>query len=265
MCGRPLRRRRLCHRCRPAAPNLSSNNTGARCSRCFVSTGIINNTGHTCTICTLFPPLAARIRFLWDYGDLPRDLIRAMKYRPSIWLTRYAGRVLSENLPLLFDEMAWDLIVPVPSSPLTLRRRQFNQCAVLAYELKLPVKTPIKEILKHTRVREPQARLNHEDRLVGMRSLIKSSKTLQPGTRVLLVEDVLTTGATTAAAVQALHEAGAESVDIVALARSVLWGRFRSRIFHIFGGSSLFSMLFCGDWSIQLYKLCSSNGFLLPT
>jgi phosphoribosylpyrophosphate synthetase len=58
------------------------------------------------------------------------------------------------------------------------------------------------------------------------------------GKRVLLVEDVITTGATIAAACHTLYEAGATSIDVVALAQASVWRRFRQRVFSLFDANT---------------------------
>jgi ComF family protein len=180
-------------------------------------------------MCVTFPPLFDSMRFLWDYSGLARDLIRAAKYRPSINLARLSGAWLGQALPDLFSEHNWDLIIPVPSSHKTFKKRLFNPCTEIAHAMARHLTAAdIKELLVHNKRRKPQAQSSRTERLRNLRTLFTVRNTAKlKNSRVLLVEDVVTTGATISAACNTLREHGAARIDIVALARTQIWGRFR--------------------------------------
>lgn len=176
-----------------------------------------------------------RIRYLWEYEGLARDYIRAMKYRPSPYLAHRAGEILAQSLPSLFGDASWDHVIPVPSSPVMLKRRLFHPCSEMSGEIRrfTPGLT-IRQALRHQGMRGPQARRSHSERLRGLKGVFRVTNDREvAGKRILLVEDVITTGATVAAAAHALYHAGAHSVDVVALAEARIWRRFRSRIFSL--------------------------------
>ena len=134
----------------------------------------------------------------------------------------------------MFGERTWDLIVPIPSSPKMLKKRLFHPC----YEIAKIVaqgcpQAKVHYALRHARSRTPQARLSHEERLRGLRHFFKvrAPHTIL-GKRVLLVEDVMTTGATITAAAYALSVAGAAEIDVVSLAQARVWSRFRGLLFR---------------------------------
>lgn len=236
VCRRPLRGRYLCFRCRPTLPCLHDI-MASRCSACFSPHVNSADKDAPCPVCILFPPIPDRIRFLWEYGGLPRDLIRAMKYRPSPTLTRLAGSLMAESLIHLFNERTWDLVIPIPSSPIAYRKRLFHPCAELA---RLVARTTpystYAELLRHTSARSPQALRTHDERLRGLKTLFSCTQAARVrGKSILVVEDVITTGATLSAAAYTLCTAGAVRVDVYALARTPVWGRFRSRVHAIFG------------------------------
>jgi predicted amidophosphoribosyltransferase len=235
VCHRPLRGSYLCFRCRPTVPCLDDI-MASRCSACFSPHIHPAGDDAPCPTCILFPLMPDRIRFLWEYGGLPRDLIRAMKYRPSPTLTRLAGSWMAESLVHLFDEQTWDLIIPIPSSPIAYRKRLFHPCAELARLVACTTPTPVyTELLRHTSARSPQALRTHEERLRGLKGLFSCTRpTSVQGKSILVVEDVITTGATLGAAAYTLRSAGAVRVDVFALARTPVWARFRSRIHAIF-------------------------------
>ncbi len=242
VCSRPLRGRTLCVRCRPQLPDLDTTRN-AKCPLCFEPTSAIES---ICPACELFPLPADSIRFMWVYSGLARDLIRSMKYRPSMRLARLGGCLLAQAIPHLFADPHWNLIVPVPSSARTYRKRLFHPCVEIAHEISRVLSLPVRPLLIHDRRRAPQAQLHHDARLRNLGALFTARKdpTLV-GARVLLVEDVITTGATIAAATSCLKEAGASSVDVCALARAQSWGRFRERVWRVFnwtnsyGGATL--------------------------
>jgi predicted amidophosphoribosyltransferase len=231
VCSRPLRATKVCYRCRPALPDLNDILLH-RCQRCF---GPRTTSDATCEPCNLSPCLPNTIRFLWEYDGLPRDFIRTMKYRPSLQLLSIASSILSQSIPHLFPELAWDMIVPIPSSSSTLRRRMLHPCTELAREIKREHHIPLIHALIHDTKRLPQARLTHEERLRKLLKLfaVKPGLDLR-GKRVLLIEDVVTTGATVAAATYRLQQAGVSRVDVVALARTRVWSRFRQRVHSVF-------------------------------
>lgn len=235
ICQRPLRRETICFRCKPRLPKLQ-HILEARCGRCFepLSSAQRGSSGW-CETCALCPPNSDSIRFLWDYRQLARDFIRAMKYRPSVTLARVGGHLLRQSLPLLYQEPSWDVIVPVPSSASTYKKRLFHPCSEMASIVALNSTIPLRELLIHDRRRKPQALLDHTSRLRRLRSVFNLKKGVSlEGKRVLVVEDVITTGATISAATYTLQAAGARRVDVIALARTRVWNRFRKRLSDMF-------------------------------
>ena len=231
VCSRPLRSTKLCYRCRPMLPDLREILLH-RCHRCF---GPRTSSDLTCDPCKLFPCLPDTIRFLWEYDGLPRDFIRTMKYRPSLQLLSIASSILSQSIPHLFPGLVWDMIIPIPSSGSTLRRRMLHPCSELARQIRRDHRISLASALIHDSHRLPQALLTHEDRLRKLFKLfdVKENVDLR-GKKVLLIEDVITTGATVAAATHRLRRAGVSRVDVLALARTRVWSRFRQRLNSLF-------------------------------
>jgi predicted amidophosphoribosyltransferase len=231
VCTRPLKGQSLCFRCAPSPIPLSI----SRCNLCFGALSTLED-AQACATCLNYPLAARRIRYLWEYEGVARDFIRAMKYQPSHHLARLAGAALAHHLPTLFEARSWDLIIPVPSSPAMLKRRLFHPCAEIARGIRENHPSLIiTRHLKHRGGRSPQAHRSHAERLRGLKGIfyVRSPGKIA-GKRILLVEDVITTGATIAAACHTLSEAGAASVDVVALAQAHVWRRFRQRVFSLF-------------------------------
>lgn len=235
VCRRPIKWHHLCFRCTPAPAELSGICT-TRCAVCFGPYIHSIESETPCPTCLTFPPLPDRIRFLWDYGGLPRDLIRTMKYRPSPKLTRLAGSWMAESLPHLFTSQSWDLITPIPSSPIAYRKRLFHPCAELARLVaRQTPRSAYAELLRHSSPRSPHALSTHDQRLRNLKTIFECKGAARiVGKRILLIEDVITTGATIAAAAFALRRAGAAEVSVFALAKTHVWNRFRSRVHSIF-------------------------------
>ena len=112
-----------------------------------------------------------------------------------------------------------------------LRRRGFNQCSVMASELGRAASLRRGAInllaLQHNNGSTPQARLRHDERIDNVEEAFRAAPRRIEGCTVLLIDDVITTGATTNAAALACLRAGAARVELLALARAGVWERFR--------------------------------------
>jgi ComF family protein len=116
-----------------------------------------------------------------------------------------------------------DLIIPVPLHWRRLLMRRFNQSALLGFSLSRSLAVPcVPTALKRTRYTTPQMRLPRAQRLKNVRNAFAVPDAgLIADKHVLLVDDVVTTGATVAACAATLKKAGAASVHVLALARTV--------------------------------------------
>lgn len=234
VCDRALKNGYLCFRCVPLTPNFSQA-LHARCARCFGPLESKSSSAEgICATCLTLPLATDAQRFVWEYRGLARDFIKAMKYRPSKKLARLAGELLTQSMSLLFSERDWDLIVPVPSSAKTFRKRCFHPCVEMGHHVARTLNIPLRQALVSNPKRNPQAKLHHDARLRGIRKLftIRAPNHVR-GKRVLLIEDVITTGATVTAAAECLKAAGAIRVDVLALARTQVWQRFRHRVWVV--------------------------------
>lgn len=231
ICSRPLRNEILCYRCRPPLPRMSRHMEHI----CLICSSPLSsqNEAARCDTCDLYPLSTRALRHLWDYSLLARDFIRAMKYKPSEQLATVAGTLLSQSIPDLFHIKDWDLVIPMPSSKSGFATRLFNPCAQISLAIAKNHHLRHRNILIRNTRRRPQALLSHDERLTGLRKLFTVSKPSIIGNKsVLLVEDVITTGATIAAATETLLANGAKHVDVLALARTRVWNRFRSEIYR---------------------------------
>jgi predicted amidophosphoribosyltransferase len=229
VCLRPLRHSRICYRCRPALPDLGELRSRS-CPKCFAPQSPASH-NDSCPTCKLYVPIPDTMRYLWDYEGLARDLIRTMKYRPSLEIAGICSSLLHDAIGELFSDPDWDIISPVPSSRLMLRKRLFHPCGEIAKPIAKSLKIPFSYLLKNGVQRAPQATLSHEARITRLKKLfaLKDGADVT-GKRILLIEDVITTGATISAAAYTLKRAGAARVDVLAMARTGVWSRFRGRV-----------------------------------
>lgn len=197
----------LCGTCEATLPRAD----GERCPRCWLPTGVEH-----CEPEAAFTYLRSRYRY---DGDVRRLILRLKFSRLSALaepLGREIGRLIVE------EGLEVDGLVPVPLRTLRQRERGFNQAAMLAKEAASLCDVPVLNLLKRTGDAMPQARTaSAEERrrnVQGAFSLRRKRHDVQ-GMRLLLVDDVATTGATLDACARVLLAAGAASVGAVTLAR----------------------------------------------
>ena len=166
------------------------------------------------------PPVYGRARAVARYDSVMRDMVRDLKFHDRHDARKLFGRWLTQaGLDLLADT---DILVPIPLHRLKLLKRRFNQSAILAAELaRCSGHRTAPMALKRTRATAPQFGLTAAQRQTNVRGAFcvpARHRGEIKGRRVLLIDDVITTGATVTAATRALFDAGAETVDVLALA-----------------------------------------------
>jgi ComF family protein len=147
------------------------------------------------------------------------DTLHRFKYERDVTLAPPLGAYLSAHCPLSLDH---DLIVPVPLDLERLRWRGFNQAAMLAEILGRRGSHPVApRALQRRRVTPPQVGLGEEERRRNVAGAFAvRDRAVVRHRRVLLVDDVMTTGATVNECAKVLRRAGAAQVDVVVLARA---------------------------------------------
>lgn len=179
--------------------------------------------GSLCGACTAERPLYDRARSALTYDDASRDLILRFKHADRIdgaatfasWMARAGAELVS----------AADIIAPVPLHRWRLVRRRYNQAAILANTIgRARGKLVIPDLLVRRKATESQGHLGRSQRrrnVAGAFALHPQRAQVATGARILLIDDVLTTGATAEACARALRNAGASAVDLLVLARVV--------------------------------------------
>ena len=152
------------------------------------------------------------------------EIIHRYKYQRQLWFEPFlSGLLVQAAAPVLWGK-EWDYIVPVPLHPKKQSEREFNQAERLARPLakatEIPLHTRLLRRVEHTRT---QTQLSREERAVNVRKAFALHKGADcQGQRLVVVDDVLTTGATTNACARVLKEAGAAEVCIWTVARGLL-------------------------------------------
>jgi ComF family protein len=177
--------------------------------------------GVRCAACEARPRAFDRARAACLYDEASRDLILQFKHADrldlarlfSLWLSRAAADLTAEA----------DAVVPVPMHPLRLIRRRYNQAAEMARPLARREGIAYwPGALKRRRAGESQAGKSGAGRrrnVAGAFVCPEGWRTRMAGKRILLIDDVMTTGATAEACAKALLKAGAAAVDLGVIAR----------------------------------------------
>ncbi len=199
---------------------------GPACSICGAESMMNESEQFTCTDCLRHRPAFERAFIVARYEGDFRDLIHTFKYHNGLWLCEDLVRFLYAAYLTSLQPLGIrpDLIIPIPIQFKKLRRRGYNQAAFLARGLARELHLPC---LTHILRRVPtgvlsQTRLHREQRFKNALAAyrVKPSKALL-GKTVLLIDDVMTTGATVDACARLLREAGAAKVYVLVLARGV--------------------------------------------
>lgn len=173
------------------------------------------------------PPVFARARAVCRFDGTARELVHRLKYGDRVELSLSLGRMMAQAGRELAAEA--DLILPVPLHRTRLWRRRFNQAATLAHivarETGLPLAATALARIRPTRQQVGLTRHQRAQNLQGAFHVPAAMAAHIAGRRILLIDDVLTTGATVNAASRALLRAGASAVDVLTFARVVTDGQ----------------------------------------
>jgi ComF family protein len=193
------------------------------CPRCGTPFPIAESDDHLCGECLTTERPYAVARAVGLYEKTLLTAIHLFKYRGKIGIGEVLGSVMADFAGRQWDMTVFSLIIPVPLHRKRLRERGFNQAVILARQIAKRFSLPLDFMtLRRERFTAPQVGLGREERSANVRKAFAVRKPEKiAGRRILLVDDVTTTGSTLTECASVLMKANAEAVAILTLARAL--------------------------------------------
>jgi len=191
-----------------------------------------------CIHCRLMPlPKEVLLRSIWRYSERTERPIKALKYAGKYQLAGFfqetlIGAIRAGAFPVE-RRWSWDLLLAVPSTDSALRNRGYGHMVLIARPLARALKLPFSPFALTTYGKHPQqASLKIEERLKHLSRKFRADEQVVRGKHVLLIDDVITTGASVIGSALALLGAGALSVDILSIARTEHFSISRASLYE---------------------------------
>lgn len=155
-----------------------------------------------------------------NYTPPIEKLLHQFKYHQKTAVRHAFAKLIStfiENYRIHFD--GFDLLVPIPLHPVRLRERGFNQSELLAHYVHAQTNIPILHALNRCHPTAPQASLGQKERWTNLQDAFRINPSININSKnILIIDDLLTTGATASSAASALKDAGAGRVGLLVVA-----------------------------------------------
>jgi ComF family protein len=210
----------LCHLCWQEFLFISS----PLCTICGVPFETDQGVHPVCGKCLMSPPPYRLARSALTYNPASRKLIAGFKYYDKTAYQHLLGRFISYAGRDILSQVHY--IVPVPLHNKRLFKRRYNQSALLALTLSRSSGIPATlDLLLRTKATRPQAELKRAERLENVKHAFRLNPIYKAQIRhkhLVLIDDVITTGATIHACSLALLKGGAKQVDVLTIARAPL-------------------------------------------
>lgn len=172
-----------------------------------------------CEDCKETPPPYDVLRSWAEFNGPLRDALHHLKYRSDIAL----GDTLSRPLIRLLKEYNWDIeiVIPIPIGKQHHKERGYNQAALIAYPIALALGINYSDkLIKRIKETKSQVNLSSTERFKNLYSAFQGNSAKLNGKKVLLVDDVTTTGATMISCAKALVESGCERIYCLTVAKT---------------------------------------------
>ena len=194
------------------------------CDRCGLPFEGEITTDFECTNCREMELHFSSARSAVVASGMVLEVIHRFKYQRAMWFENFlADLLIREAAPALRGEK-WDWIVPVPLHPAKEREREFNQAGHLARQLSRATKIPANEkLIQRVKSTRTQTLLTRQERAANVQKAFAMRVRGQKlnGEKIVLLDDVFTTGATTSACARVLQAAGAGEVCVWTVARGL--------------------------------------------
>ena len=224
----------LCHLCKEFIPDAGALHLCAgcrnslrpvpspQCTICGIPFATEGGIDHPCGPCSTETRHFVSARAAAIHDGSVRELIHRFKYNGNVRLVRPLAQIAAQALTPFVDQTRPNLLIPVPLHRKRLRERGFNQAVLLGARLAKSWKLPISNRnLQRIRWTEPQISLSGDLRRKNVRGAFAvTDRTEIEGKRILLLDDVYTTGSTVLECARTLTAAGAHSVHVITVARA---------------------------------------------
>ncbi len=208
--------------------------SGAVCGECFGKLDFIPNSvcqfcgkplpykeAKVCASCLKKPPLYTCARSVLKYNEISKAIILPFKHADAVELAPLLSQWMNSRYSDLI--ITSDCLIPVPLHTKRLFKRKYNQSALLAKNLaKIHHKSYLPRVLRRTKNTQSQGHMNANKRQENIKNAFQVSNSQQiKNKNVLIIDDVLTTGATVNECTKVLLKAGAKQVNVLTLARVI--------------------------------------------
>lgn len=212
VCGKMTERGLICPKCRDALHPVGEH----YCLKCGKPIG---SREEYCGDCARTTHVFEQCRSLYSYHGAVKTSLYRLKYSNRREYARFFGYEMATMFERWIRRCNITMLVPIPLHPQKQRLRGYNQAAVLACAAADRLGIPMDEsVLIRVRNTRPQKRLDDAERRKNMQNAFCAVRQMGPEERILLIDDIFTTGATADAAAAALKAAGAGAVFVCTVA-----------------------------------------------
>lgn len=210
LCGLPGDREALCRACAAELPLL-----GPACQRCAMPL----ESAQICGRCLQQPPVADLSFSLYRYQAALRRCVTGFKFQQQLQFADFFADRMQQQLAAR-DKLP-DCLVPIPLHPLRLRQRGFNQAYEISRRLARALNLDCRpELLQRIRYTRSQSQLSFKQRHRNIRRAFCCTQQNLPA-HIAIIDDVMTSGSTTAEAARVLRQNGAKTIEVWTIARAL--------------------------------------------